>query len=452
MTTAFRHVVEGGIEPECRARPPLNHVIEHSPSFAAIALWVKHENGNTDIAPNGIKTKAWTDSRRIVYNPSFSKLPFKEQAGVVVHEIMHVVLMHSQRAMSLSRRLPNFSPRLFNYAADSIINESIRRQSWLSLPEGAIYLSEILKQRQEWLKQEGKPVPDFPAIESWSVEDVYHLLSEWRDECLESLVAVVGDLSEDTLMDIVPSSGQEKSGDKKSNGSDPKNLRSSREAQQRAEEELARVWSHRLQRAMAGDRPGGLLRTISGDLPKVTTPWERLLRTQIIRAFAPRSEVDPTRPSRRWVSLRQCGFTVSYEPRVAYSKPVPRIAVMVDTSGSMSGAILDRVAAELVQIVKRTKAEIYVIVCDAEVTEVVKIEAGALGDVLRKVKFKGGGGTDFRPAFAAAEKVKPSIGVYLTDMMGTFPSRASFRTVWAVPTMRNEEPPQAPFGKVIALD
>lgn len=458
LSTSFRYVVEGGIEPGCRARPSLSLAIENSPAFAAVALWVRHENGDKDETPDGVPTIAWTNSRKIVYNPGFAKIPLREQAGVTVHEIMHVVLMHPQRAMKMARVTPGFLPRLFNIAADCLINESILKQRWMALPEYGWTLTKVLADHTAWCKQIGKPAPKHPPLDKWSVEDLYRFLARWREQAIEALVACLGESGEGETLDLATppgGNGQDRQ-DEEAGESGGKTRELDRQAQQRreereAEEELARTWNHRLRRAMAGDRPGGLMRSLEGDFPTVTTPWEKILRSQVLKAFSPRSEINTARPSRRWVSTSACGYTTSFEPAVIHTQPVPRIAVMADTSGSMSGDILKRVAAEIEAIGKRTKAEIYVIVCDAEVHEVVKIAAGGLGNVLSKIEFKGGGGTDFRPAFEVAKKIKPSVAVYLTDLMGTFPTKPRFPTIWAVPKMPGSEGLTPPFGRHLIL-
>jgi hypothetical protein len=47
------------------------------------------------------------------------------------------------------------------------------------------------------------------------------------------------------------------------------------------EAEAAREWCERLQRAHAGDGAYSILRTLLADLPRLRTPWEQALRTQL---------------------------------------------------------------------------------------------------------------------------------------------------------------------------
>jgi predicted metal-dependent peptidase len=62
----------------------------------------------------------------------------------------------------------------------------------------------------------------------------------------------------------------------------------------------------------------------------------------------------------------------------------------------------------------------------------------------------GVGGTDFRPTFAYIEREinYPTLLLYFTDGMGTFPeSEPSFDVMWVMP-----EKKEVPFGEVLVLD
>src|SRR3546814_7394222 len=98
---------------------------------------------------------------------------------------------------------------------------------------------------------------------------------------------------------------------------------------------------------------------------------------------------------------------------------------------------------EISTICKRVNTSQIIIFADADVCEVVDIE-----DSDRKIselKPKGGGGTDFRPAIALAETMRPDLFVYLTDFAGTFPDRKPRPTIiWAFPPPYSRY--ETPFG------
>jgi predicted metal-dependent peptidase len=64
----------------------------------------------------------------------------------------------------------------------------------------------------------------------------------------------------------------------------------------------------------------------------------------------------------------------------------------------------------------------------------------------------GGGGTDFRPVFAALEEEPPVALVYLSDLDGRFPDEApSFPVLWGqTETYRGWL--EAPFGECVRVE
>src|SRR3546814_4047546 len=98
---------------------------------------------------------------------------------------------------------------------------------------------------------------------------------------------------------------------------------------------------------------------------------------------------------------------MSYEPRTASNISAKRCVTILDTSGSMFGdpKLISDCIKEISTICKRVNTSQIIIFADADVCEVVDFE-----DSDRKIselKPKGGGGTDFRPAIALAETMRP---------------------------------------------
>lgn len=137
---------------------------------------------------------------------------------------------------------------------------------------------------------------------------------------------------------------------------------------------------------------------------------------------------------------RRCHYLPGYE-EVEQGK----IAVIVDTSGSIGEKELDVFASEALGVLLQA-GEIVVIAADASVQSIVTVASKAeFLSALRGIK--GGGGTDFRPGLAAAEKMDNVCGaVYLTDGEGTYPARCTLPVLWALTA---EDAP--PFGAVVKL-
>jgi predicted metal-dependent peptidase len=428
-----------------RAEPALAVLMERAPAFAGLSLWIEHADGadEADDAP-----LAWTDGVRIVYEPAFARLTLPEQAGVAAVQILHVAFMHCQRAAALRAVTPGADRRLIDLAADAVAAEAVAGQRWAALPPGTLLLSDLLAEKRRRAK--GKDPPDLPPAHAWSMEDAARLLLSMRDDDLKSVRRAIGRRS-----DLAEKPGRRSEDRPAGAGVEAPDAADDRGAEAPADAADARmVWRHRLLRAAAGDRPDGVLRRLSGDIPRADTPWERVLRTWAFPALAAGARATRSRPGRRWLAISDGGrdLSVAPEPGIERTSRVPRIAVLADTSGSIPPDLLDRFGAEIAAIARRTGAEVHVFVCDAAVHEHAVLRPGEARGALGRVRFRGGGGTDFRPAFAAMEACAPSVAVCLTDMDGPAPERAPpFPVVWAFARPAAGDPPAPPFGRVLAL-
>ncbi|MEN9251180.1 MAG: hypothetical protein Q6K99_08560 [Thermostichales cyanobacterium BF4_bins_65] len=115
--------------------------------IGALALTVKYR-----VDPE-VPTLAVASYSEITYHPDFFKLTDKEKAGLMFHEVLHITLLHPDRARKLE------DPYIANIAMDLIINYIIEYEyrNYLKLPEGAITfdLPEFkkatqIKQPREW--------------------------------------------------------------------------------------------------------------------------------------------------------------------------------------------------------------------------------------------------------------------------------------------------------------
>lgn len=151
--------------------------------------------------------------------------------------------------------------------------------------------------------------------------------------------------------------------------------------------------------------------------PKVD--WRRALAAEIrkgIAAVAGRADYSYRRPSRRAGS----------SPGVilpALERPVPEVAVLCDTSGSMGGGDLARVLAEvegLLRGVGVARSRLRVLAGDASVRTNRRVTSAS------QVELVGGGGTDMGAGIEAAAKLRPrpSVLVVLTDGMTPWPAEA----------------------------
>ena len=115
---------------------------------------------------------------------------------------------------------------------------------------------------------------------------------------------------------------------------------------------------------------------------------------------------------------------------------VKEFVIAIDTSGSVSGDLVQRFVTKTYNILRQqenffTKINLHIIQCDAKVQEDRKITSQRDFDrYLETVELRGFGGTDFRPVFAyvdelirAGEFSNLRGMIYFTDGRGIFPER-----------------------------
>jgi predicted metal-dependent peptidase len=182
-----------------------------------------------------------------------------------------------------------------------------------------------------------------------------------------------------------------------------------------------------------------------------------VLRSKLTAALMPRSRETWARPSRRWVALHEdyesLGWEMALEPAIDPNSPAMKVAVCIDTSGSIDDDLFNRFVAELVGIQRRTGATMHVIVADMAIhdEQTVKASDGKQG-LLRKVTFKGHGGTDFSPALKRCDELGVAQIVYLTDLEGPARHKPKAPVIWAVPKRFGRRGVQAPFGTLLPID
>lgn len=147
--------------------------------------------------------------------------------------------------------------------------------------------------------------------------------------------------------------------------------------------------------------------------------WEPLLAGAVRRAVGwtnGRADYTYSRPSRRASSL----------PRVVLPgvrRPLPRVAVVVDTSGSVDDALLGRALGEVDGALRALgvgDSSVTVLACDAAVQTVGQVRRA------RDAVLAGGGGTDLRVGLAAAGSLRPRVDlvVVFTDGYTPWPDSA----------------------------
>jgi len=186
----------------------------------------------------------------------------------------------------------------------------------------------------------------------------------------------------------------------------------------------------------AGNVPAGLARWAADVLaPKVD--WRRALTAELRKAVADTAgAVDYTyrRPSRRATVTGNVVLP-------ALRRPVPEVAVVCDTSGSMSDELLAACLAEVEGLLNALglARRLRVLACDTAVGPVRRVSSA------RQVELVGGGGTDMGAGIAAAATLRPrpAVIVVLTDGFTPWPDSAP-RGSKVVIGLLGDDAPEAP--------
>lgn len=189
------------------------------------------------------------------------------------------------------------------------------------------------------------------------------------------------------------------------------------------------------------------LRRWAEELLGIRVDWRRVLAAEIRRgvaAVAGAVDYSYRRPSRRASVLRDVVLPTM-------QRPVPELAVVVDTSGSMNEALLGEALAQ-VQALLRTlglaQRRLPVLPCDVSVHAVQRVTAA------RQVELLGGGGTNMGEGIAAARRLRPapSVVVVLTDGFTPWPAAAPRGVRIVIGLLRTGGPPPPGWARVVRID
>lgn len=165
-----------------------------------------------------------------------------------------------------------------------------------------------------------------------------------------------------------------------------------------------------------GSVPAGMDRWADAVLSPPVVPWSQVLRAAVRRAVADqagRTDYSYRRPSRRRIP----GII-----KPAMRGPAVQVAIVVDTSGSMSQGDLDAALSEIGGVLRAggiSRHHLHVLSCDAASSTPARVRSA------REIRLTGGGGTDMRVGIAAAAAIRPRphVVIVLTDGDTPWPDR-----------------------------
>ncbi|MFE3997018.1 VWA-like domain-containing protein [Streptomyces goshikiensis] len=351
------------------------------------------------VVPSGrVPTMGVDRHWRCYVAPAFvDATPVTELAGVWIHEVAHLLRDHHARA----GRLPAADQRdhlRVNLAQDCEINDDLLADG-LRLPEGRVEPRDFGLPAGGMFESYLPAIPASPPHGADCGSGAHGTPMPWE----------LGEAAGPARIGAVEA-----------------------EALRRQSAEAVRAH----QRAR-GSVPAGWRRWAE-QLLEPTVDWRRALSGAVREATAwAAGAVDYTyrRPSRRTPALG--GRVVLPSLR----RPLPRVAIVIDTSGSMGEDDLAAALAEVTGVLREVGVgahRVAVLACDADVHAVTRVTSA------EQVTLAGGGGTDMTVGISAALALpdRPNIVVVLTDGYTPWPAETpSCRLIAALIGAAAPEPP-----------
>ena len=375
-----------------------------------------------DTHPIGKQCKtACTDYRKIYYHRDFiTKLSDRALVFVVAHEICHILLRHCDRCQQRNQQR-------WNTATDYVINGKLD--------------DTLVKSNRSLGVAEFPTLPDPNGVQrpiGLLKEEYKQLVSEQVYEMLGQQPPPNSNKSNgsekgnpDENWDIILQAAEADDGNENQTAIN-------QEIAERVAGALVKAQRHRENRNQ-GTKPSDWERMAEeGFKPQVN--WVEHLR-QNLQASG-KGMITWRRPNRKQLPH---GYYLPSATGISYGV----LGAVIDTSGSIMDTELGQYLSELNSLLSMGREiAIHLWTCDADLHYVGQF--GPYRRIPPNLGLKGGGGTDFRPAFEAAHKL-PGLHtlVYFTDTYGTFPEhQPRFKTIWVIPEQHGKD---VPFGTQIRI-
>ena len=358
-----------------------------------------------------VDTMAVDEYGRLYFNPEWiDKVSVEELAGVVYHEIWHLLRKHPDR-------LSQYPQAVAALAADLEINDDIRSES-IPLPEGVFYPEQFgfpPNQTAEYYASE--------LLDKYEIEYVPQKSSadsaDQSDQSSGQSSGQSGQFGRKRItVHVRGFGGLEGSGatgqsapweSPRGEGSVPHLTNAELEI---IREQVAQDVRRFQDSGMRGEIPEHWKRWADDVLTPPEIPWQALLRSLVNSAVTAAGRADYTY---RRVSRRQYAVDDVVLPGLGES--VVRSAVIVDVSGSVGDESLG-VALREVRGILESSSSVRVYAVDSQVQAAADVfDVSEIKSIL-----KGGGGTDMGVGIMQAMESKPDVIIVITDGLTPWPA------------------------------
>ncbi|MCX7746141.1 MAG: VWA-like domain-containing protein [Clostridia bacterium] len=332
---------------------------------------------------------------KLLYNRNWYESLCEEKAvGVMLHELLHLILLHSFRKENRERNL-------WAIACDMAVNEHI---------DEALLLEDAITTRKisEEIKEQIPPLK--------SAEFYYEIISKTENK--------VSFVENDNQIKVILKNGLQLTANNETEGD-------SSEVNKNAAKSMV---ADLIEQAKSeGDIPHGVDSLIHELYKTYEINWRNVLKRFLSGKGRVLKKKTCKRESKRFENLPGNRRTVGSEALLA-----------LDESGSVSDVQVLRFYNELLSIRRITGASIKVTAFDTECTAPVPIEK-----YVRKKERVKNGGTDFRPVFHLADRMRIPLIIIFTDGDGIPPESADQKVLWVL-TKGGKKP--VAFGHHIMLE
>lgn len=329
---------------------------------------------------------------KFIYNKSwFEGLKEEHAIGVIIHELLHLILLHPVRGSGKDCNL-------WDIACDMAVNEYLDRKLLLN---SAITVEKIEDEiREKLLKQK-------------SAEYYYEILCQNEEKL--SFVGIEDEIN------VVLNSGQELKANKSIEGN-------SSEVNKNA---FIYTISEILQQSKSEcEIPSDINEFIDELYEPYEINWRNVLKRFLTGKGKILKRKTYKKESKRFENMPGNKSTMGTKALLA-----------LDESGSISDEQITRFYYELLNIKKITGVSLSVTRFDTQCTQPVPID-----NYLRNKERLKNGGTDFRPVFELADKIGMRLIIIFTDGDGIAPEQVNQKVLWVL-TKGGKEP--ANYGHYI---